>query len=64
MEAFVANQDDEFRNTLIEGMADRIYLQALLGDEGEDDHNPAMFTKYLEQRRARLAPDEDEPASK
>jgi len=50
---FVANQPEEVKEAILEGMANRIYLQGIL--ENDDDHNTTRvdLTTYLARARAR-----------
>lgn len=51
---FIVNQDPEIQEAILEGMADRIYLQGLL-DERDGDHDDKMLDTYLARVRARRA---------
>jgi hypothetical protein len=52
--AFIANQDIEFQDTIVEGMADRIYLQDLL-DSDESKYDSTLFESVRARIRARRA---------
>lgn len=47
VQPFIANQAPEFRSAVIEGMADRIYLQGLLDEGG--DHEPDLIGGLVER---------------
>jgi len=56
---FIANQDPDFQRAVLEGMADRIYLQGIL-DDAEADADPNILETALARVRERGK--EDEPA--
>lgn len=57
---FIANQDPEFQNTIVEGMADRIYLQGILDDDvpSQDGSLYERALKRVQDRKARRAAEE------
>lgn len=52
---FIANQDEEFQDTIVQGMADRIYLQGILDDATESNHDGSLYDLYLKRLRERRA---------
>lgn len=54
---FIANQDPEFQRAVLEGMADRIYLQGML-DDAEADADPTILEAALVRVRQREKDDE------
>jgi hypothetical protein len=53
--AFIANQPEDVQEAVLEGMADRIYLQGILDDGGTHD-SEANLAYYLSKARQRRVP--------
>ncbi|WP_427887952.1 hypothetical protein ACQHIV_33190 [Kribbella sp. GL6] len=61
---FIANQDSEVQEAILEGMADRIYLQGIL-DDSDTQHDATTLKALLERVQARRqqaypVPDDEE----
>lgn len=41
--SFMANQDEEFQDYILKGMADRIYLQGIVSDDTDGRYEPGML---------------------
>lgn len=52
VEPFIVNQDDEFKDAIMEGMADRIYLQGILDTE-DSSHDASLYEQALKRVRER-----------
>ena len=50
---FIANQPEEVREAVLEGMANRIYLQGILEGDGNHDGGRVELATYLARARAR-----------
>lgn len=57
---FIANQDPEFQDAIVEGMADRIYLQGVLDDEAPSQEG-SLYERALTRIQERKARRDSEP---
>ncbi len=56
--SFVAQQDEEYQDALVQAMADRIYLQDIV--DSPDPYDPTLMEKAVEKLRERRAAREDD----
>lgn len=58
---FVANMDEEFQDVVLEGMADRIYLQGILTEDESGRYDETLVEKIRARIRARREASEKPP---
>ena len=53
---FIANEDEDFKRAIVEGMAERIYLHGMLGED-VGDSDPSVLEKLIQRVQQRREPE-------